>query len=100
MKKKTKTDRFSKARNWAKSSGSKLILDGSGYDPKGVKKWAVLTNGSRGTRDVSLYEKINGKKTLIGFREFADQKEPKGGLRGKGESPKTQRKKYLSKKKK
>ena len=98
MRKKTKAQtKTQRARRFAKSAKVDLILDGSGYEPKGVKKWAVTSWGRFGsTRDVQIYEKINGKTTMVGFKQFGDNPEKDGF--GKGESASMQRKKYLLKK--
>ena len=98
-KKKTKAiTKSQRARKWAKSANVDLILDGSGYEPKGVKKWAVATWGRFGaTRDIMIYEKINGKTKVVGYREFGDNATKDG--RGKGESASKQRKTYLTKNK-
>jgi|TARA_Y100000033_G_scaffold48488_1_gene55416 hypothetical protein len=97
-KKKNKTiTKSQRAKRWAKTANVDLILDGSGYEPKGVKKWAETSWGRFGrTRDVLIYEKINGKTKLVGFREFGDDASKDGF--GKGQSPSTQRKLYLNKK--
>ena len=96
MKKTKAITKSERARRWAKSANVDIILDGSGYEPKGVKKWAVNSWGRFGqTRDVMIYEKINGKTKLIGFREFGDNASKDG--KGKGESASKQRKRYLNK---
>lgn len=98
MAKKTKKKFLTKnerARRWAKSAKVDLILDGSGYEPKGVKKWAEVSWGRFGnTRDVLIYEKINGKTVVVGNKEFGDTPSKDG--RGKGQSASTQRKQFLS----
>lgn len=100
MKKKSNTAKKNeRARAWAKKANVDLILDGTGYEPKGVKKWAVNTWGRSGaTRDVMIYEKINGKTKIVGYREFGEVASKDG--RGKGESASAQRKKYLKRNKK
>lgn len=99
MKKSNNQKKSERAKRWAKSAGVDLILDGSGYQPKGVKKWAETSWGRFGkTRDVIIKEKINGKVKTVGYREFGT--DPSKDGRGKGESAKSQRSKFLKRKKK